>query len=105
MEKGYILYFESGAGGSSTSSSAYFFGKNRAEELRNIYSGIQFQGKNKFTQVQDIFDGMYDSGIGDFIGHTYKQYWFYWNGKEMVEYGGIEISKKQLKQKKGGSLY
>lgn len=103
VKKGYILYFESGAGGSFTISSAYFFGKSGAIELNNVYSGIKFQGKNKFTQVQSTFDGMYDSGLNGFTGHTYKQYWFYWNGKKLVEYGGIKISQKQLKQKKGGN--
>lgn len=102
VKKGYILYFESGAGGSSTKSNAYFLGKNAASELSNVYCGIKYQGKNKFTQVEDTFDGMYDSGINGLIVHTYKQYWFYWNGREMIEYGGIKISQKQLERKKGG---
>lgn len=104
VKNGYILFFENGAGGSSTISSAYFIGKSGARQLDNIYSEIKYHGKNKFTQVDSNYDGMFDSYSNMMCIHTYKQYWFYWNGKEIVEYGGIPITKKQLKKAKG-SIY
>ena len=55
--------------------------------------------------VEGIDNGGYDSVVdpdGTSTGHTYKTYYFYYNGG-FGEYGGIEISKEEFRQLDGAA--
>ena len=36
-------------------------------------------------------------------GHTWKDYWFYWDGESFREYGGVKITEKQLRNCEGAA--
>ena len=67
--------------------------------MEMTYSG---DGKNFDSTGQDFdwgTDTIYNSNDSSFTsssGHTYKEYYFYWNGSAFKEYGGIKISLEQL---------
>lgn len=42
------------------------------------------------------YDGSYDKNFEQMMGHTWKEYYFYFNGKSFREYGGIAIDVNDL---------
>lgn len=69
----------------------------------NDYSGIGDIGKingNEFTISFSSYDMMYDASLDSYIGHTWKQYYFYYSEEKdkIVEYEGQEISLEQAAQ-------
>lgn len=93
-----IFTFSSGAGGSGWNSYAFSFDESGAIKIDNIAYGIQYLGKNQFS----ITDSQYD-GATDGTGHTWNTYYSRWDGKKLVEYGGLSISQSQLKRAKNGA--
>ena len=98
LKKTRMLTFEAGAGGSGWLTYAYTFKENQAKEVKNIGSGITYLGKNQF----EITDSQYDALV-DGVGHTWNKYYSKWDGKKLVEYGGLKISQAQLKKAKNGA--
>lgn len=93
-----MLVFDAGAGGSGWLSYAYTFKGNQAKAVENIAEGVTYLGKNQF----EVTDSQFDAGI-DGTGHTWNKYYSKWNGKKLVEYGGLEITQAQLKKAKNGA--
>ena len=102
VKNGYFFMFEKGYGGSGSNSYAFFIKGRSVIKISNTFMNLKYIRNNKFVQEHSTFDGIYDSMSDTFVLHTWKKYWFYWNGKELKEYGGIKVSTKQLKKKKGG---
>lgn len=66
--------------------------------ISGMYSDIQQIGdSNKCTFQHSAYDAMTDGS-----GHTYKQYYLYWDG-DFHEYGGVSITKSQLKELEGAT--
>jgi hypothetical protein len=94
-----LFTFDIGAGGSGVMVYAYAFDKSGAREVDNVGSdSITYLGKNKFI----IYDSRFDA-FKDGSGHTWNAYYSKWDGKELVEYGGLEITQSQLKNAKNGA--
>ena len=93
-----MLTFHVGAGGSGWITYLYTFDKNGAKEVDNAMAGIEYLGKNKFMVYDSQFDAFKDGS-----GHTWNAYYSKWDGKKLVEYGGLKITQDQLKKVKNGS--
>lgn len=93
-----MLCCSSGAGGSGWHTYAWVFDKNGAKKVENAMAGVYQMKGNEFA----VFDSRFDALV-DGIGHTWNQYYSKWDGKKLVEYGGLEISQSQLKKAKNGS--
>lgn len=64
---------------------------------------LSYHGKNQFTGICDAYDISFIKGFEGGSGHSYKPYYFYWDGKRFCEYGGKKISVSKLKSYKGGA--
>lgn len=64
----------------------------------DIYGGFEIGEGNEFYAYPSAFDGYSDG-----TGHSWKQYYFYLDGLEMREYGGLYISRDQLMMFDGAS--
>lgn len=60
-------------------------------------TGLVQQDDGTFTMIQDAYDGSLDG-----TGHTWKNYWLYWDNG-FHEYGGIEITLSDLKKLDGAA--
>lgn len=98
LKKTKMLCCSEGAGGSGYIAHAWTFDKNGANVVKNVMSGLHQIKGNEFVVV----DSKYDAGV-DGTGHTWNQYFSKWDGKKLVEYGGLKITKAQLKKAKNGS--
>ena len=92
-----MLSFNVGAGGSGSIKYVYVFDKSGPREVDNVKSGIRYLGNNKFIVYDSQFDARKDG-----TGHTWNKYYSKWDGKKLVEYGGIAISEAQVKKAKNG---
>ena len=98
-----MLKVENSGGGSSSNSLAWIVQNGSPVEC-GIGMGMSSIGDSRnFVTIGDGFDAYTDitfkaDGSSDSItvGHTYKIYYFYWDGSVFKEYGGIKISLKQL---------
>lgn len=93
-----MLTFHAGAGGSGWITYLYTFDKNGAMKVDNAMEGIEYLGKNNFIVYDSQFDAFKDGS-----GHTWNAYYSKWDGKKLVEYGGLKISQSQLKKVNNGS--
>lgn len=98
LKKTRMITFKAGAGGSGWATYAYTFKGNHGIEVENIGEGIEYIGKSQF----EITDSQYDA-LTDGIGHTWNIYYSKWDGKKLVEYGGLKITQAQLKKAKNGA--
>lgn len=88
-----------GAGGPAWGAYGYVFQENKVIKVENVGWGQpEYLGNNKVV----ICDSQYDA-TKDGCGHTWNEYYSKWDGKKLVEYGGLEITKAQLKKAKNGS--
>ncbi len=64
------------------------------------YVMTNVDGENEFRVSDSSYDSMYDEESGIFLGHTWKNYYFYYDEKDgqVHEYGGAEIDKKQAEE-------
>ena len=78
-------------------------GKPRRESISNAGGGMkQIDGKD-FTLWHSTYDAMFDTELGFGLGHTWKNYWFYWDGESFHEYGGVKITEAQLRKCEGAA--
>lgn len=88
-----MLCFTSGWGGSGSVAQAWVFDADGAKEVENVLEGISQLSENEFMVTSSAYDGATDG-----TGHTWNHYFSRWDGKKLVEYGGLEISEEQLKK-------
>lgn len=72
----------------------------------NISGKIRGLSFNEFNEIEGI-DDEFDAGKGGdepMTGHTWKPYYFYFDGKTFREYGGIIISENDLLKIKGTNI-
>jgi len=91
----------------ATGDLAYIYGVRNGEPYKENISGCgggfcQTDDVN-FTMTHSAYDGIFDAGLGFSIGHTWKNYYFYWDGQttSFKEYGGLKITEEQLLQCSG----
>ena len=94
-----IYKCESSAGGSSSSSYAWYVKDGKPVELPYTGMKLSYFGNGQFTTIGQNFDSGFIDGIG--AGHTYKLYYLYWTPDGLKEYGGLEITQEQLLKVKG----
>lgn len=94
----WIFTCQAGAGGSGWLTYAFSFEGQGAHRIEDVGVGLRYLGNNEFTVSDSRFDACTDGS-----GHTWNQYYSRWDGEKLVEYGGLEISKAQLKKVKNGS--
>lgn len=86
-------------GGSGSTS--YVWGvsqSSKAEILGKEFEGISGgEMPNEFYMYPSAFDQSTDG-----TGHTWKRYYFFLDGLELKEYGGLWISRNQLEEVEGG---
>ena len=60
----------------------------------------------EFTILDSSYDVVYDHEVKDWMGHSWKQYYFYFDPKDktVYEYGGTNISRNEMKRKCGIDL-
>jgi len=71
-------------------------GKPRHESISGVGGGLRQIDDTSFTLYHSTYDFDVTDGIS--TGHTWKDYWFYWDGKAFHEYGGVEITEAQLRK-------
>lgn len=96
-----ILHIEDGTRGTSSVQKAWSFIKGKIQVLKIGEGGISRASKDQFYIYDDQYDAMYDGAA--YVGHTWNKYYAKWNGKKLIEYGGIKISKKTLLKVKGAN--
>ena len=86
-------------GGSGSSSVVWGVSQSsKAEVLGKEFEGISGGDvPNEFYMYPSAFDMSPDG-----TGHTWKRYYFYLDGFELKEYGGLWISRNQLEEVEGG---
>lgn len=87
-------------------------GKPFQPQLTDKGNGLSINNYNEIELIDSTYDAM--KQIDDdwkvlpddeiWTGHTYKPYYYYWNGENFREYGAIEISAEQLLSMKGASV-
>ena len=66
-------------------------------DLSKQFSGdINYEGGNLFTVYEDAYDGWADGTV-----HTRKPYYYYYENKQLKEYGGIYITEDELLEFEG----
>lgn len=74
-------------------------GKVRECEISNLGSvAVSEKGDNELTISDSSYDAIYDSEMGNLMGHTWKIYYFYYDQNDdcIKEYGGSSIIKKDI---------
>ena len=71
-------------------------GKPRRENISGVGGGMRQMNDTSFTLWHSTYD--FDVTDGVSTGHTWKNYWFYWDGKAFHEYGGVKITEVQLRK-------
>lgn len=91
-----IFKVEGRGNGNHTQSFAWRVKNKLPDQLDNTFSGLSYEGGNDFSVYWEAYD-LYKDGTG----HTWKRYYFFWDGTGLREYGGIPITKKELLEVKG----
>lgn len=103
VKNGYIIVCESDYAATESLSYEWFINKKgEIKILPNMMMHLIYEGNNQFTALYSTYDMEFDDDMKFGIGHTWKNYDFYWNGKQFVEYGGKKISVNKLKSYTGG---
>lgn len=100
----FIAFEEYFATGSITHLWSVKGGKPYQPQLTDKGNGIGINNYNEVELVHSAYDAMmlldddWKSRPTDeeWTGHTYKPYYYYWNGENFREYGAIEIDKNDL---------
>ena len=99
-----MLIIELGAGGSGSDSYWYYVASEKVKEKPSsqVWCGLtQIKGAQFYAITQN-----FDNWTGNVaVGHTYKRYYYKWNGKAFKEYVGTKISKDKLKGYQNASSY
>ncbi|MBO4903366.1 MAG: hypothetical protein J5518_11290 [Lachnospiraceae bacterium] len=102
----YILFEEAYA--TAIITFAYYVDNGKA--IETPFSGLgkinREEGSNDFTVTFDRYDAHYDPELGDMIGHTWKDYYFYYDpaAEKVYEYAGAEITKDMAKELAGTDI-
>ncbi|MCL2298938.1 MAG: hypothetical protein FWC27_02175 [Firmicutes bacterium] len=75
-------------------------GKPRLESISGVGGGFTQLDGNNFTLYHSTYD--IDETDGVSTGHTWKNYWFLWDGENFREHGGVPLAEKELR-KLGGA--
>ena len=94
-----IFKCESSAGGSSSTSYAWYVKGGKPIELPYTGMNLSYISNGQFTTIGDDIDSAFTDGIG--AGHTYKLYYLYWTPDGLKESGGLKITKQQMLKVKG----
>lgn len=86
-------------GGSSTHSFAWYVKDGIPIELPYRGMCLTYMGDGQFLTIGEDFDAVFQDET--WRGHTYKVYYLYWENDGLVEYGGLEITRKQLLEVSG----
>jgi len=78
-------------------------GEPRHENISGVGGGLRQINDSDFTLWHSTYDLTYDTEIGHGVGHTWKDYWFFWDGKAFHEYGGVNITETQLRKSEGAA--
>jgi len=76
-------------------------GKPHREKISGIGGGFTQLDGNSFTLYHSTYD--FDETGGVSTGHTWKNYWFFWDGRAFHEYGGVNITEAQLRKCDGAA--
>lgn len=86
-----------------TGSESYIWGvKNGRPFQPNLIgygNGINVNKYNEIEVTHSTYDAgltMFEDGTSIYSGHTWKKYYFYYDGKDFKEYGGIQITYEDL---------
>jgi len=93
----------------TTGDLTYIFGVKEGEWYEHEFSrrGMslhQEEPGGDMTAILSDFDGVYDNSMQMYLAHTWKPYYFYWDG-DFKEYGGIAISVDDLLTCSGAQQY
>lgn len=102
VKGGHIFKVEQGGYGSGSTSYAWFFKGGEAARIPSIGMSMKRVSGNQFSVIRQAFDNAIGNN-GSHTGHTYNAYYYRWNGKRFVEYGGKAISQSRLKKAKNGA--
>lgn len=97
-KNGKIFTISETAGGSSNKCSCFAFSGKKARRLSIEGESLERISNSYFKLLQGSFDGCTDG-----TGHAYNYYYFAWDGKNFLEYGGLKISQSMFKKAKGGT--
>ncbi|MFT3952615.1 MAG: hypothetical protein QM689_11840 [Oscillospiraceae bacterium] len=61
---------------------------------------VYYAGGMEFTSSSTDYDA-----LTDWTGHTWKAYYYYWDGAQFREYGGIEVTREQFLKAGGAAGY
>jgi len=78
-----------------------YAGEPRHESISNIGGGLKQIDDKNFTLWHSAYD--FDVTDGVTTGHTWKDYWFYWDGEAFHEYGGAAVTEEQLRKCDGAA--
>lgn len=97
----FCIVCEAMGGSATSSSSVYLLEGGKPVRQSNLDGTMCFERKegNAFTALHSTYDAGYDLFDGDeaWSGHTWKPYWFFWNGTAFEEYIGTAASLEALK--------
>lgn len=86
-----------------TSYVTYIFSVDNGDYIEDCYSGVGDLGSingNDFTIAISEYDGIYDTENDNYMGHTWKQYYFHYSEEDgyIKEYEGEYITKEEAEQ-------
>lgn len=105
LKKSYMFKITKGGYGSGSTDYLWTFNKNGPKSVPvpgKYGESVTYKKNNDFCVTENTFDAFHSSD-GHLQGHTHKNYYFHWNGKSLVEYGGLRITQAQLKKAKGAA--
>ncbi len=100
-----LILFELGAFGSGSISKCYYVVEGKVVEVDDAGEGLSHIEGKDFAKHPSAFDLSKFDGEEYGTGHTWKAYYFWWDGKKFVEYVGRYISKEEFLQYEKASDY
>ena len=76
-------------------------GKPRMESISGVGGGLDQIDDNNFTLWHSTYDFDVTDGIS--TGHTWKPYWFFWDGESFREHGGVPLAEEELRRLEGAA--
>lgn len=81
----------------TTGSQTYIWGVREGKPYQPNISGkvhglVSVNEYDEIEVTHSTYDALYDKSIDSELGHTWKKYYFYFDGSTFKEYGGIDIT-------------
>lgn len=92
IENSAIIIAEEGYGGSGSLSHVWKANEESCDKVDRSFMALMHTSGADFSAHMGAFDPW----------HTYKKYYFYWDGSNFKEYGGILVTEEQLSSVEGG---